>query len=101
MRCLPIAVAGAMLAPALASAQLKPDPRWEISPRGGVLMGHGKLAVDLVVNGVRALSQPDAEGSVIVADDLLSFDFGHTQSELSSAENRSLVSKDLGVGDRF
>lgn len=95
MRCLPFAVAGAMLAPALASAQLKPDPRWEFGLRSGVLIGSGKPANDLLFNGIKAIYRLDAESGVGLSIDRLSFDFERPQSVLGIEQDKSLVPKDI------
>lgn len=95
MRCLSLALACAMLAPALASAQLKPAPHWEIGLRSGVLVGSGKPANDLMFNGIKALYRLDAESGVGLTIDRLSFDFERPQSVLGIAQDKSLVPKDI------
>lgn len=100
MRCLPFAVAGAMLAPALASPQLKPDPRWEFGLRSGVLIGSGKAANDLLFNGIKAIYRLDAESGMRLTIDRLSSNFERPQSGLGIAQDNSLVPKDIDTTAR-
>ena len=59
------------------------------------------LAHDLLFNGTKALYRFDADSGVGLTIDRLSFDFERPQSVLGMAQDKSLVPKDLGLGDRF
>jgi hypothetical protein len=100
MRCISLALVGAVFLPALASAQLKPDQRMEIGLRSGVLVGSGKPANDLPVNGLKALYRLDADNAVGLSIDRLRFDFERPQSLLGIAQDKTLAPKDIDAKAR-